>query len=71
MILTNERALSLEECSRPDTNGVSLKCRDLVPGRVFSMRYIIGYNCKAITLQVGEALAYYTNKNGGRCLSNR
>ena len=99
MILTNEGTWFLEECSRPDTNGVesykmscqvvsekcsildqkeertrlyvsvSHKCRGLVPGRVSSIRYIIGYSCKAVMLEVGTASVYYTNQNGGGCLS--
>ena len=47
-----------------------IKCRDLVPGRVSSIRYIIGYSCKAVTSEVGKASVYYTNQNGGGCLSN-
>ena len=29
-----------------------------------------GYSCKAVTSEVGKASVYYTNQNGGGCLSN-
>ena len=38
--------------------------------RVSSIRYIIGYSCKAVTSEVGKVSVYYTNQNGGGCLSN-